>query len=261
MDQLSSDMNGLAQYKTGLEAQLRNTSDPTQRASLQLQINEADNSMRQIANLGKDTLALMYQQTGDPKYQNAYQALMAATSGNEIAGALTMPGGSGGNLNKAVQEAKPGINVAEQATIANTKIETSARTEDAQQYDQFRKPDSTRPGGEWDWQKQAPNNGAVPGSEQIVTLQPGTNLDRFGSPNGTYLSPAGTAYEARALPPGSKSEGLTQYIVLKPFGVEKSEISPAFEQPGGGTQYRVVTPEGESIKVNVEYLLKNGYLK
>ena len=134
MEQLSSDMNGLAQYKSGLETQLRGTTDPTQRASLQLQINEADNSMRQIANLGKDTLALMYQQTGNPQYQNAFQALTAATSGNELAGALTMPGGVGGNVNKAVQEAKSGVNVAEQAAIAKAKVETNARTDDAQQY-------------------------------------------------------------------------------------------------------------------------------
>jgi hypothetical protein len=121
MEQLSSDMNGLAQYKNGLETQLRNTTDPTQRASLQLQINEADNSMRQIANLGKDTLALMYQQTGNPQYQNAFQALTAATSGNELAGALTMPGGAGGNVNKAVQETKSGAQIAQ-----TTKINTLA---------------------------------------------------------------------------------------------------------------------------------------
>ncbi|MGY0195826.1 hemagglutinin repeat-containing protein [Leptothrix sp. BB-4] len=117
MEQLSSDMNGLAQFKSGLETNLRNTADPIQRANLQLQINEADNSMRQVANLGKDTLALMYQQTGNPQYQTAYQALTAATSGNEIAGALTMPGGAGGNLNKAVREAKSGAQIAETAKI------------------------------------------------------------------------------------------------------------------------------------------------
>ena len=117
MEQLSADMSGLAQYKSGLETQLRSTTDPTQRANLQLQINEADNSMRQVANLGKDTLALMYQQTGNPQYQNAYQALTAATSGNEIAGALVMPGGSGGNINKAVQETKSGAQLAQSAKI------------------------------------------------------------------------------------------------------------------------------------------------
>ncbi|PUE10857.1 hypothetical protein B9Z51_00440 [Limnohabitans sp. T6-5] len=126
MEQLSADMNGLAQYKSGLEMQLRSTTDPTQRANLQLQINEADNSMRQVANLGKDTLALMYQQTGNPQYQNAYQALTAATSGNEIAGALVMPGGSGGNINKAVQEAKSGAQQAQTAKINTLADEAKA---------------------------------------------------------------------------------------------------------------------------------------
>jgi len=260
MEQLSSDMNGLAQYKSGLETQLRGTTDPTQRASLQLQINEADNSMRQIANLGKDTLALMYQQTGNPQYQNAFQALTAATSGNELAGALTMPGGVGGNVNKAVQEAKSGVNVAEQAAIAKAKVETSARTDDAQQYDQFRKPDSTRVGGEWDWGKYAPNGGAVSGTQQVITLPQGTKVDRYGPPSGTYLSPEGVPYDARALPPGAKADGYSQYTVNKPFTVEKAEIAPAFDQPGGGVQFRIVTPTGSTLRVDVDYLLKNGYL-
>jgi filamentous hemagglutinin len=90
--------------------------------------------MRQIAGLGKDTLALMYQQTGNPAYQNAYQALTAATSGNEIGSALALPGGSGGNINKAVAQAKPGVNVAEQAAIAKAKVENNARADDTQQY-------------------------------------------------------------------------------------------------------------------------------
>ena len=261
MEQLSSDMNGLAQYKSGLEAQLRNTSDPTQRASLQLQINEADNSMRQVANLGKDTLALMYQQTGNPQYQNAYQALTAATSGNEIAGALTMPGGTGGNVNKAVQEAKSGVNVAEQAAISKTKVEANARTEDAQQYDQFRKPDSTRPGGEWDWQKQAPNNGAVPGTQQTVTVQTGSVLDRFGPRTGEYMSPAGTPYDARALPPGKQAEPYEQYQVLRPFTVTQEKIAPAFGQDGGGVQMRASIPEVQNGKATIEDLIKHGYLK
>jgi hypothetical protein len=129
MEQLSSDMNGLAQYKAGLDEQLRATTDPTQRATLQLQVNEADNNMRQIANLGKDTLALMYQQTGNPAYQNAYQALTAATSGNELGSALALPGGSGGNINKAVEQAKPGVNVAEQAANAAADAGKLAKAE------------------------------------------------------------------------------------------------------------------------------------
>jgi filamentous hemagglutinin len=70
--------------------------------------------MRQIASQGKDALALLYQQTGDPRYQTAYQALMVSTSGNEIGGALAMPSGGGGNLNRGVQEGRPASSAAAQ---------------------------------------------------------------------------------------------------------------------------------------------------
>ena len=101
MDRLASDMSNLAQYKSGLESQLSGTSDPNQRASIQLQINEADNSMRQIASQGKDALALLYQQTGNPEYQNAFQALVASTGGNELSAAWGA-GGIAGMSNKRV---------------------------------------------------------------------------------------------------------------------------------------------------------------
>ena len=101
MDRLASDMSSLAQYKSGLESQLSGTSDPNQRASIQLQINEADNNIRQVASLGKDALALLYQQTGKPEYQNAFQALVASTSGNELSAAWGA-GGIAGMSNKRV---------------------------------------------------------------------------------------------------------------------------------------------------------------
>jgi hypothetical protein len=261
MEQLSSDMKGLAQYKAGLDEQLKATTDPTQRANLQLQVNQADNSMRQIAGLGKDTLALMYQQTGNPAYQNAYQALTAATSGNEIGSALALPGGSGGNINKVVEQAKPGVNVAEQAAIAKAKVENNARVDDAQQYDQFRKPDTSASGGTWDWQKQAPNNGAVPGTQQTVTIKEGATLDRYGQRGGEYMSPAGTSYEARALPPGKQADPYEQYKVLKPFTVAQEKIAPAFGQDGGGVQMRAVIPEVQNGNATINDLIKHGYLK
>lgn len=44
-----------------------------------------------------------------------------------------------------------------------------------------------------------------------------------------------------------------QYEVVKPFQVEESTITPAFRQPGGGTQYR--------SNVSIEKLLKHGIIK
>ncbi|MGY0195828.1 TNT domain-containing protein [Leptothrix sp. BB-4] len=94
----------------------------------------------------------------------------------------------------------------------------------------------------------------------MVTLQPGTKVDRYGPPTGTYLSPEGVPYDARALPPGSKADGYSQFTVIKPFTVEKADVAPAFDKTGGGVQFRVITPSGTSLRVDVDYLVKNGYL-
>jgi hypothetical protein len=165
-------------------------------------------------------------------------------------------------LKSSVQEVQSASAVAkaEAQAVARARVDANARTDDFQQYDQFRKADSTRPGGEWDWNKHAPNGGAVPGTQQIITLQPGTKIDRYGPPTGTYLSPEGVPFEARALPPGARGDAYSQYTVKKPFTVEKAEVSPAFDQPGGGVQFRVVAPNGSTVRVDINYLLDNGYL-
>ena len=149
----------------------------------------------------------------------------------------------------------------ESAAIAKVKIENNARADDANQYDQFRKPDSQRPGGEWDWQKQAPNNGAVPGTTQSSTAKTGETLDRYGQRGGEYLSPVNTPYEARALPPGKQAEPYEQYKILKDFAVIKEEIAPAFGQRGGGEQLRAQIPEIPSRPATVNELIQFKYLE
>ncbi|QBH01641.1 DUF4237 domain-containing protein [Xanthomonas oryzae] len=115
-------------------------------------------------------------------------------------------------------------------------------------YDNFKKPDGT-----WDWPKdlgfaEPPTRG---------TLPVGTKLDRYGDPNGSFLSPKGTPYDQRALAPGSRGGGYYQYEVVKPLPVIQGKIAPAFDQPGGGTQ---ILP-GLTERVNVNWLLDKGYLK
>ena len=61
MADLTRTMQGLVDYKHGLERQLDATSDPQRRSELQGQINLADNNVRQVASLGKDTLLTLYQ--------------------------------------------------------------------------------------------------------------------------------------------------------------------------------------------------------
>ena len=75
------------------------------------------------------------------------------------------------------------------------------------------------------------------------------------------MSPAGTPYEARALPPGKQAEPYEQYQVLRPFTVTQEKIAPAFGQDGGGVQMRASIPEVQNRAATINDLIKNGYLK
>lgn len=115
-------------------------------------------------------------------------------------------------------------------------------------YDQFKKAD-----GSWDW----PKDLGFAGDPVKNTLPVGTKLDRYGGPEGSFLSPEGVSFEQRALAPGSRSGAYYQYEVLKPLPVIQGEIAPAFGQPGGGVQ---ILPS-LSERYNVDRLVKEGYLR
>ncbi|WP_413208486.1 TNT domain-containing protein [Rhodospirillum sp. A1_3_36] len=119
----------------------------------------------------------------------------------------------------------------------------------ASYYDKFRKAD----GSGWDW----PDNLGFAGKPNEATIHVGTRLDRYGSPVGSFMSPAGTPLEQRAMAPGSAAETLHTYVVKKPLPVIKGEVAPAFDQPGGGTQMLPNLSE----RVNVDWLVRNGYLE
>lgn len=97
-----------------------------------------------------------------------------------------------------------------------------------------------------------PNNGAVNGTENLEYLQPGAQIDRYGSLNGTYASPSGTPLELRSLP-SSNSGVLNSFEVLKPFPVQSSTIAPWYNQPGGGIQYK--------LPKSINWLLDNRFIK
>ena len=65
----------------------------------------------------------------------------------------------------------------------------------------------------------------------------GTRLDRYGSENGNYLSPAGTPYEQRSLKPDTNRDEHTVYEVIKALPVVSGQTAAWFGQPGGGVQY------------------------
>lgn len=83
----------------------------------------------------------------------------------------------------------------------------------------------------------------------------GTRLDRYGPANGNFLSPAGTPYEQRSLPPDTDRDDYTVYEVIKALPVVSGQTAAWFGQPGGGVQY-CTTAIG-----NVQFLLDQKYLK
>lgn len=108
--------------------------------------------------------------------------------------------------------------------------------------------------GSWNWPP-APGFVTAPDGKQLeyqITLEPGTLLDRYGSVYGKFLSPAGTPFGERALPPASLDTvqpayqgkvpppvncNYHEYKVDKPVTVEAGPTAPWFGQPGYGMQY------------------------
>ncbi|MDR6644565.1 filamentous hemagglutinin [Luteibacter sp. 1214] len=116
------------------------------------------------------------------------------------------------------------------------------------EYAQYQKAD-----GSWNW----PANMGFADKPISNTIAVGTRLDRYGDTAGSFLSPVGTTYEQRALAPGTRANPYSEYEVIKPLPVIQGEIAPAFGQSGGGVQMLPNLPG----KVNVQWLLDNGYLR
>ena len=107
---------------------------------------------------------------------------------------------------------------------------------------------------------------AVPGTViPNANLRPGTILERFGYPGGSYLAPDGTPFAELALPPASAGKPYYHYVVQDPpalppgWHIEQSKVAPWFHQPGGGEQYRIIDDSGNSG--TVEELVRWGFLR
>lgn len=101
-----------------------------------------------------------------------------------------------------------------------------------------------------------PNNGALDNTTEIVTLQPGTIVDRYGtlSSKSTFAAEVGTPIPARSLPPQTDLSIYNKYLLVNPIeNVEKSITAPWFNQPGMGVQYNFPEP--------IMSLIKKGYIK
>ncbi len=85
------------------------------------------------------------------------------------------------------------------------------------------------------------------------TLQPGSIVDRFGGPSGTFVAPQGTPFPARSLPANFASKPLNAYEVLKPVKADAGVTAPWFKQPGGGVQLE--------LPRSVQKLIESGHLR
>ncbi|HDS1154186.1 TPA: glycohydrolase toxin TNT-related protein, partial [Pluralibacter gergoviae] len=135
----------------------------------------------------------------------------------------------------------------------------SSRTQAAKAYNLWKKQD-------WAALEKFMGEGAWPPNRGFVTankteLMPGTKVDRYGGWTddngfhdlGTFISPAGSSFEGRALQPSTLNKPYTTYEVLKPLKVDSGPAIPWFGQPGYGTQYE--TSSG------IDKLVENGFLK
>jgi hypothetical protein len=115
-----------------------------------------------------------------------------------------------------------------------------------------------------------PENDGFVGTPTTTMLQPGKLVDRFGGQSGRFLSPTGTSFARRSVPPQSLNTceyepgvrmpyGYYRYKVEKEFEVLSGTTAPWFGQSGGGTQYKVASPNPPERR-NVAWLVKNRYL-
>jgi hypothetical protein len=74
-------------------------------------------------------------------------------------------------------------------------------------------------------------------SKELRELPAGSELDRFGGPNGNLTYAAGTPFEERSLVPEWVNRPYHVYRVQRPIEALAGVAIPWFNQPGGGAAY------------------------
>lgn len=88
--------------------------------------------------------------------------------------------------------------------------------------------------------------------KRIVELATGTEIDRFGDPDGNLTYAAGTPFSKRSLVPDWINRSYHTYRVARPIQAVTGTAIPWFDQAGGGTAY--LLPDA------IEKLLSTGQL-
>ena len=124
-----------------------------------------------------------------------------------------------------------------------------------QEFDDAFRHTNERGETDWDWKRAAPNDGKVPGTDEIVSPQDVPRMDRIGGPNGEYFADDGAAMGERSLPPDRLNFERNQWDINRDHPslqdgsvrIERSEVAPAFGQEGGGNQYRFLDADGTPL--------------
>ena len=84
----------------------------------------------------------------------------------------------------------------------------------------------------------------------------GAEIDRFGFENGTFFSPAGASFKARAVPYVCPQMEYRVYRVMKPMVVQSGIAAPWFNEPGGAIQYMAADSAADLRKAGVLVMIK-----
>jgi hypothetical protein len=82
-----------------------------------------------------------------------------------------------------------------------------------------------------------PPDAGFAGAPVANTVPKGALIDRFGGDTGTFFSPRGQSFAARALPYVCAQMAYTVYRLDQPLDVLSGTAAPWFGEPGGAVQY------------------------
>ncbi|MDR2088480.1 MAG: TNT domain-containing protein [Clostridiales Family XIII bacterium] len=187
--------------------------------------------------LNAELVARLATKEGGPDYTKQLDG-MSFFSGNRGAG----PGVGAGWNEIDISGALPSrANVSLKKPVspkdADGQARTAANKPPGAAEDAVKKEASADGSGKWtnaDGSVKWPINNGFEGAPVAKTLMPGTIVDRYGGETGKFVSPQGTPYANRSLPPSSDARPYNAYEVVKPIDVKSGKISPWFDQPGGG---------------------------
>lgn len=109
-------------------------------------------------------------------------------------------------------------------------------------------PDAKRPTAEWPIQPVGGDVGLqMYGGKRLVTLPPGTELDRYGEPSGNTLYAARTEWENRSEPAEIRDWPYHVYRLRRPVRAVTGTVIPWYDQPGGGTAYVLERPVADLL--------------